>query len=229
MVVQAKVAEEHGTREDQGCWVSLVLTLDIKTNVTATGLKDGDISSHVASRNDSGATDQSSSNVGQDTTIQVGHDHDVKLLRSRDSLHRGVVDNHIVGFQSWVVLGNLLESAAEETIRKLHDVGLVDTGNLLAVVGKSKAERKLGNALGFGASDNLERFDDSIDGLVLEARVFTLGVLTDDAEVNIVVAGLITGNVLNQDNGSIDVELLSKCDVERLVAGSFNWGVKNSL
>lgn len=119
------------------------------------------------------------------------------MLRSGDSLHGSIIDNHIVSFQGRIVLRNLLEGASEEPVCKLHDVSLVDTGDLLAVVGKSKAECKLGNALRFSAGDDLERLDDSIDGLVLEAGVFTLCILADDAEVDIVVAGLVAGNVLD--------------------------------
>jgi hypothetical protein len=57
---------------------------------------------------------------------------------------------------------------------------------------------------------------------VLEARVFALGVLADDAQVDILVSGLVSGNVLDQDDGGVDIEFLSQRDVEGLVAGARN-------
>jgi len=144
------------------------------------------------------------------------------LLRSRNTLHRSVVNNHVVGLQCGVFLGNGIEGVSEKAIGQLHDVGLVDAGDLLAVVCESEAEGELGDTLRLCAGDDFERLDDTWDRLVLQARVFSLGVLTDDAEVDILVAGLVTWDVLDEDNGRIDIEFLSHGNVERLVAGSLD-------
>lgn len=229
MVIETKVTEKHAAGQDHSGRVGLVLALDIETDVTASRLEDGDITAHVAARDNTGATDESGTNVGEDTTVEVRHDHDVKLLRTRDSLHGGVVDNHVVDLKGRELLGDLVEGAAEETIGKLHDVGLVDAGNLGAVVGEGKVEGKLGNALRLGAGDDLEGLDDAVDALVLEARVLTLGVLTDDAQVDVLVAGLVAGDVLDQGDGGVDVELLTHGDVEGLVAGAAYGGVEDTL
>ena len=229
MVIQTQVAEQHGTRQDQSAGIGLILALDVETDVTAAGLEDGDVTAHVAAGNDTGATDESGSDVGEDTTVQVGHDHDIELLGAGDSLHGGVVDDHVVDLEGRVVLGDLVEGAAEETIGQLHDVGLVNASNLLAVVGKGEAEGELGNALGLGAGDDLERLDDTLDGLVLQAGVLTLGVLTDDAQVDILVASLVAGDVLDQGDGGVDVQLLTESDVEGLVARPLNGSVQNTL
>lgn len=229
MVIKTNVSQHHGSRKDQSSGVSLVLALDIKTNVTAAGLENGDVAAHVASRNDTRSTNETGTDVGQDTSVQVGHDHDIELLWPRHALHGGVVDDHVVGLESGVVLADLLDGVAEETISKLHDVGLVDAGNLLAVVGQGKSEGELGNALRLLTGDDLERLNDAIDRLVLEARVLALGVLTDDAEVDVLVARLVAGDVLEQDNGSVDVEFLTKGDVERAMSRSLDGGVENTL
>jgi hypothetical protein len=105
----------------------------------------------------------------------------------------------------------------------------VDTGNLLAVVGKSEAESELGDALGFGTGDDLQRLDDTLNGLVLETGVLSFGVLTNDAEVDILVASLITGDVLDQRDGGVDVQLLTEGDVEGLVARSLDGSVEDTL
>lgn len=229
VVIKTNVAQHHGGGQDQSSRVGLVLALDVETDVTATGLEDGDVAAHVAARDDTGATDKSSTNVGQDTSVQVWHHHNIELLWPRDALHGGVVDNHVVGLEGGVVLADPLDGVAEQTIGKLHDVGLVDAGDLLAVVGKGKGKGELGNALRLLTGDDLERLDDARDGLVLETRVLALGVLTDDAEVDVLVARLVARDVLEEDNGGIDVELLAESDVEGAVAGALNGSVEDTL
>jgi len=229
VVIETNVTEHHGGGQDQSSGVGLVLALDVETDVTASGLEDSDVATHVASGDDTRATDKTSTNVGEDTSVQVGHDHDVKLLRARDALHGGVVDNHVVGLEGRVVLADLLDGVAEETIGQLHDVGLVDAGDLLAVVGKGESESELGDALRLLAGNDLERLDDAVDRLVLETRVLALGVLTDDAEVDVLVAGLVAGDVLEEDDRGVDIELLAKSDVEGAVAGALDGGVQDTL
>jgi hypothetical protein len=65
--------------------------------------------------------------------------------------------------------------------------------------------------------------------LVLKARVLSLSVLTDDAQVDIVVAGLVARDVLDEDNRGVDVKLLSERNVERLVAGALDGRVEDTL
>lgn len=229
VVVEAEVAQQHAARQDQRRGVGLVLALDVQADVSAAGLEYGDVAAHVAAGHNTGATDEGSADVGQDATVQVGHDHDVELLGLGDALHGGVVDNHVVGLDGGVLGGGALEGGSEQAVGELHDVGLVDAGNLLTVVGQRKAEGELGDALRLGARDDLERLDDALDGLVLEARVLTLGVLTDDAHVDALVAGLVAGDVLDQGDGGVDVELLSHGDVEGLVAGALEGCVQDTL
>lgn len=229
VVIQTEVTEKHRAGEDHGTGVGLVLALDIQTNVTAARLEHSDIATHVAARHNTGTTNEGRADVGQDATVQVRHDHDIELLGARDSLHGGVVDNHIVHFQSGIVLGNLVEGAAEETVGQLHDVGLVNAGNLLSVVGQGEAKCKLGNALRLGAGDDLEGLDDSLHGLVLQTGVLSLGVLTDDAEVDVLVTGLVSGDVLDENNGGEDIEFLTESDVEGLVTGALDGGEEDTL
>jgi hypothetical protein len=225
VVVKTDVSQHHSSGQDKSGGVSLVLTLDVETDVTASRLEDGDVTAHVASRDNTRSTDQTSANVGQDTSVQVRHHHDVELLWPRDALHGGVVDDHVVGLDRRVVLADLLDGVAEQTVGKLHDVGLVDAGNLLAIVGERKGKGELGNALRLLARNDLEGLDDSIDRLVLETGVLALGVLTDDAEINVLVARLVARDVLEQDNGSVDIQFLTEGDVEGTVAGSLDGSV----
>lgn len=229
MVIETKVTEKHGTGQDQGSGVGLVLALDVETDVTATGLEDSNVTAHVAAGDDTSTTDEGSANVGQNATVKVRHDHDVELLGLANSLHGGVVDNHVVDLEGGVVVGDTVEGGTEETVSQLHDVGLVNAGDLLAVVGQSEVEGELGDALRLGAGDDLKGLDDTGDRLVLEARVLTLGVLTDDCEIDTLVAGLVAGDVLDEGDGGVDVELLAHGDVEGLVAGALNGSVQDTL
>lgn len=63
---------------------------------------------------------------------------------------------------------------------------------------------------------------------MLKARILPLGVLPYDAKIDIVMAGLITRDVLDQDDGRVDVQLLSQGYVERLMTGTFDWSVENA-
>jgi hypothetical protein len=206
----------------------LVLALDVKSDVSAAGLENGDIAAHVATRDNTGTADKAGTDVGENTTVKVGHDENVELLRAADALHGSVIDNHVVGLDAGVVLADTLDGVPEETVCELHDVGLVNTGDLLPVVCKGERVSELGNALRLGASNDLERLDDALDRLVLESRVFTLSVLTDDAEVDVLVAGLVAGDVLDEDNRGVDVKFLTESDVERLVAGALDGGVEDT-
>ena len=59
-----------------------------------------------------------------------------------------------------------MEGISEQTIGKLHDVGLVYTGDFLPVVCKSEAKSEFGNTLGFGAGNDFEGFDNARYGLM---------------------------------------------------------------
>ena len=228
VVIETKVTEHHGGGEDHGGGVGLVLALDIETDVSATGLEDGVLAAHVGTGDDTGTTDESGTDVGKDRTVKVRHDEDIELLGTADSLHGGVVDDHVVDRELRVLLGDIVEGLAEETIGKLHDVSLVDAGDLLAVVGSGEGEGELGDALGLHTGDDLEGLDNAGNGLVLEAGVFTLGVLADDAHIDVLVAGLVTGHVLDHDNGRVNVELLTESNVEGLVTGALQGSVEDT-
>lgn len=43
---------------------------------------------------------------------------------------------------------------------------------------------------------------------MLETGVFAFGILADDAEIDVLVTGLVAGYVLDEDDGGIDVEFL---------------------
>ena len=228
MVVKTQVPQHHGGRKDQGSRVSLVLALDIQADVTAARLEDGVLATHVGTGDDAGTTDERRTDVGQNGTVKVRHDEDVELLRPGNGLHGGVVDDHVAGLNLGVLRGHLLERAAEKTVGELHDVCLVDAGDLLAVVGGREREGELGDALRLHLGDDLERLDDTGDRLVLQARVLSFGVLADDAHVHVGVTGPVSGQILDYDHRRVDVQFLTERDIERLVTGALDRGEEDT-
>lgn len=60
---------------------------------------------------------------------------------------------------------------------------------------------------------------------MLETRVFALSVLSNDTQIYIIMPSFVSRDVFDEDDGRIDVEFLSQCNVERLVAGPLDRGV----
>jgi hypothetical protein len=89
---------------------------------------------------------------------QVGHDHDVKLLGFSDELHGSVVDDHVAEGDSraLVLLGDFTTSFEEETVGQFHDVRLVNTGHMFAMVLERKVECESGDPLALRAGDDLQ-------------------------------------------------------------------------
>lgn len=229
MLIQSQMPQQHRTTEHQGRRVRLVLPLDIETHVPTPGFKDSHVAAHVAAGDDARPAHESSADVGEDAPVEIGHDHDVELLWFGHTLHRRIIHNHVVGLQGGEVSRDRIERVAKQSVSELHDVGLVNTSDFVAVIGEGEGEGELGDALAFRARDDLERLHHAADGLVFETRVLAFGVLTDDAEVDVPVAGLVAGNVLDEDDRGIDVEFLPHGDVEGYVAGAADGCVENAF
>lgn len=64
---------------------------------------------------------------------------------------------------------------------------------------------------------------------MLETGVFSLGVLTDNAQIDVLMPCLVAGDVLDQDDRGVNIKLLSEGDIEGLVAGSCDGRVEDTL
>lgn len=138
----------------------------------------------------------------------------------RDQLHGCVVNDHFFEFDSRVELCHLFAASQEQTIAKLHDVGFVDGSHLLPVVLDGVVEREFGNSQRLGLSDHFQTLDDSGHGLVLEGRVFSLGLFTNDDSVDILMASVDSRQAGNVDNVGVQVELIAQLHVECLELSS---------
>ena len=88
--------------------------------------------------------------------------------------------------QNRIRAGNL-SIPEKEAVAQLHDVRLVHTRHLLASVPRRVIEGELGDAPRFLRGDNLQAFDHSRDGLMLQGRIFALRLLPNHHHVQVLV------------------------------------------
>jgi hypothetical protein len=109
----------------------------------------------------------------------------------------------------------------------LHNVGLVDTGDLFPAVLERIVEREPGDPLGLDSGHDLQVLHHSRVTLVLQPGVLSLGVFSDDGKVDSIVSGGDTVQGLADDDVGVNVEGLTHGDVPRVV--SIDRGVEDSL
>jgi len=63
---------------------------------------------------------------------------------------------------------------------------------------------------------------------MLQARVFALGVFSDDAKVDVLMTGFVARNIFDEDNRGIYIKLLAQSNVKRLVTGPFYWSMQDT-
>ena len=99
----------------------------------------------------------------------------------------------------------------------------------LAVVLEGKIKSEARDALCLGSSHNFQALDDTGITLMLQARVFTLGVFAYDGKVDVGVANRKSWQGLAKYNGGIDVKLLTHGDVPGNMTGLRDGGEKDAL
>ena len=124
----------------------------------------------------------------------------------------------------------LLTTSQEQAIPQFHNVCLVNRSNFLSLVFRRVVERELGNALAVFAGDHFEAFHHSLksrpfmkslpnlcrqylDGLVLERRIFSFDLLSDDDGVDIFVFAA-SRQRLDVDHVGVEIEFLSQLHIK---------------
>ena len=194
-LVELHVPQHHQGAEQEGGGVGEGLAGDVGGG-TVDGLEDGALVADVAGGRQAEAADQTGAHVREDVTVQVGHDEDLVVVGKRvgDHLQAGVVEQLVVELDAGEVLGDIAGGVEEETVGHLHDGGLVDDADLLAADLLGVLEGESQDTLAGLPGDQLDALDDTINHDVLDARVFTLGVLANQDGVNVVVCGLVAGD-----------------------------------
>lgn len=134
----------------------------------------------------------------------------------RDQLHCCIVNNHFFELDSWVELCHLFAAFQEQAVAELHDVGFVDGSDLLSVVLNGVVKRELCDSQRLGLGDNFEALNDSGNGFVLESRVFTFGLFTNDDGVDVLVTNGDSRQAGDVHNVGVQVKLVTQLHVEGL-------------
>jgi hypothetical protein len=113
--------------------------------------------------------------------IRPAHDEHLVVVGRGvgDHLQAGVVEQLGVELNVGEVLGHLARGAEEEAVGHLHDGGLVHGAHLLPANVAGVLEGVPQHALRSLAGDELDALHDAVNDNVLDARVFALGVLSD--------------------------------------------------
>lgn len=95
-----------------------------------------------------------------------------------------------------------------------HNSSLVHSSNSVPSTDLSVVERVSSDSLGSVVGDQLDGLNDTIDDLVLDTGVLSLGVLSDENGVDVVVGGLETDDGRARSNVGEEVEGSSEGEVE---------------
>ena len=184
------MAEQQHAREHQGRGVGLVLARVLGRG-TVHGLEDGRLGADIRPRRDTQTADETGAQVTDDVPVEVRQDEYVVQLGLLDELHAHVVDDAVLeGDPALVLGGDRPATLQEQAVRELHDVGLVDGRDLAPPVGDRVLEGEAGDPLGSRPGDDLDALGGIRADHVLDSGVEVFGVLADDDQVHVVVAGL---------------------------------------
>ena len=112
------------------------------------GLEDGRIHPDVRAGRDAEAADEAGAQVAHDVAVEVRQDEDVVQLGLLDQLHAHVVDDAVLELDSGRTRRDRRGSLEEQPVGELHDVRLVDGGDLAPAVRDGVVEGEAGDPLG---------------------------------------------------------------------------------
>lgn len=99
----------------------------------------------------------------------------------------------------------------------------------LAVILEGKVKSEARNTICLGSRHNFQAFDDTGVTLVLQPRVFTLGVFTYDGKIDVGVTSRESRQGLAEHNRGVNVELLTHGDVPGNMTGLRDGGEEDTL
>ena len=89
------------------------------------GLVDLAIESDVARGGEPESSDQPRTEIGDDVSVQVGHDHHIKLRWVVGQLHADSIDLFLPVLNRRIILGHPLGCLDEQPVAHLHDSSLM--------------------------------------------------------------------------------------------------------
>ena len=225
VLVQSHMSQHHDGGKEESGWVSESHTGDIWCG-SVDSLEDRALVTNVTGWGKTKTTNETGAHVGKNVTVKVRHDHDLVVVWSWVSgdLQAGVVEKLRVELDLWELLGDLVGGVEEETIRHLHDGGLVNSADLELANVLSVLESKSKDTLGSISGDKLNGLNDTINDGVLNTGVFSLGVLSDQDGVDVIVWGLVAGDRSARSDVGEEVEGTTEGKVKGNMSLS-NWGL----
>lgn len=223
------MSQHHDGTEEESSWIGQTLASNVRCG-TVDSLEDGALITNVARWRQTKTSDETSAHVGENVTVKVGHDQDLVVVWSwvGDDLQASVVQKLGIELNGWEVLANVAGGVQEESIGHLHDGSLVNCADLKSVDVLGVLEGESQNTLTGVLSDELDALNDTVNDDVLNTRILSLGVLTDQDGVDVVVWSLVTGNRAAWADVGKEVEGTAKSKVEGNVTLS-NWCLHLSI
>jgi hypothetical protein len=157
------------------------------------GFENGAFVSNVTGRRQSETADETRAHVGENVAVEIWHDKNLVVVGNRicDHLQASIVEEFGIKFNIGIFFAYLARRVQEQTVGHLHDSGFVHRADLLPPYLLSMLEGKSQNPLGCFPGDELYTLNNAIDNNMLNAGVFTLGVLTNENSVDVVVRSLV--------------------------------------
>jgi hypothetical protein len=103
-----------------------------------------------------------------------------------------------------------------KAVAELHDVGLVEDGDFLAMAARGIAERIAGDARAGDFAGDLEAGDNPGDDFIFDAAVKAFGVLADDDHVDAFIARLDPRQIAHRPDGGVEIQLCRNCTLTDL-------------
>ena len=174
----------------------------------------------VRTRHKPQTTHECRAQVRQNIAVQIRRKDHVVLPRVQHQLHTGVVDDVFSVSNLGKSGGNLFATTQEKPIRQLHNIGFVDSVNLLAAMLFRIIKRRLRNPRRPLPRDDLERLRNVRIDHHLQPRIQVLGVLAKNDQVNIRVVRLEPRQRLHRPEIRVEVKLLTHRHVNRREAAT---------
>lgn len=239
-VLLAQELEHESNTADSSDRVGDTLALNVRGTAVA-GLTNSEVVTDVGAGDETQATNEGSSTVRKDVTVQVRGDNDIVVFGLAEELVDHGVNDLLLNMNRRELLGgkSLASSLAEETVGLGEHVGLVGDGDHGLVAGGNAGGSGAdvlaaeGNLTGDGGDAAGGALGNALDGLgnfavgalsgALLLHVKVLGVLADNNEVD-GLAVAAAGSGLDGADIGVEVELLAESDNGGRVAGDLGAG-----
>ena len=215
MLSQTHVLQHHDGAEQKSSGVGKALASNIRSRAVD-GFEDRALVTNVTRGSETKTTNQTGAHVGQNITVQVGHDQDLVVVGHRvgDDLEARVVQQLRIKLDIRELFGDLAGGVQEKAVGHLHDRGLVHNADLLLVDRAGVLEREAQHSLGSLLGDKLDALHHTVHDHVLNPGILALGVLTDQDSVDIIVGSLVASDGSTRANVGEEVESATEGQVE---------------